>query len=225
MRTKSPTAVIIHGHHLQTPDWETLVWGTPGLSEAGRIPRGLEVAVKEGADLIIWGTGASIDPATGKKESEFTLDFARARANELAAYLGISAGEIEELLGAKSVVQLETTNTKNETLEALTLCHERDIHTVFLVSSPTHIPRCLLTAIQFHDQFPELVVCGVAADTSVPYWDPKDVAVVEPAHRPDRDGSPFNLLAKRMARARKDARAPELYKDMEKLMDDFEKEG
>lgn len=222
MRTKQPTAVIIHGLHLQTPDWKLLAWGTDDLSQVGRIPRGLEVAVKEDAELIIWGTAASEDPETGKKESEFTRDFARERSKELEAYLDVPEEKLMRLLSDCSVVQLESTNTKNETLEALQLCHDHGIHTVYLVSSPTHVPRCLLTAIQFQAQFPELVLCGVSAETSVPYWDPKDVAIVEPAHRPDRDDSPFNLLAKRMARARKDTRAPKLYKDVEKLLDAFE---
>ena len=66
---------------------------------------------------------------------------------------------------------------------------------------------------------------GVAAETTKEYWDPKETVVVEPSHRPDRSEVPFNLLAKRMASARKHAdRAPKLYKDIEALIEAFENE-
>ncbi len=94
MISKSPTAVLIHGHHLQAPNWEIFVWGTEGLREVGRIPRGIEVAVKEDAELIIWGTGASVDPETGKKESEYTYSFALDHAEELSKYVGLSVAEV-----------------------------------------------------------------------------------------------------------------------------------
>ena len=225
MLSRSPSAVIIHGHHLQAPEWEKLVWGTPELTEVGRIPRGIEVAVKEGVEVIVWGTGASTDPATGKKESEFTQAFALDHADELAQYVVESKDEITTLIKERSVLQLETKNTKDEIYEALKVCKEKGIHTLYLVSSPTHVARCLLTACQYQSEFPGIVFYGVAAETSTDFWSPKDVAVIEPSHRPDRSEAPMNLLAKRMASARKyKDRAMKLYEDIKKLIDAFDAE-
>jgi len=224
MKPKKPAAVLVHGLHLQTEGWERLVWGIPGLTEVGRIPRAIEVALKEDAELLMWGTGASVDEKTGLKESEYTQKFALDHVNELAAYTGRTVEEITRIISQRSVLQLETTNTKNETAEALSLCAERGINTLYLVSSPTHVPRCLLTAIQLSKEPHGIVLCGVPADTSTEHWQPKDVAVVEPSHRPDRDESPFNLLAKRMASARKyEEEAPVLYRDIEKCLDEFDR--
>lgn len=224
MNTKEPVAVLIHGHHLQAPDWEHFVWGERDLSRVGRIPRGIEVAIKEDAQLVIWGTGASGDSKTGKKESEFTHALAIERTGELAEYLGVEESRVLDILNNRSVVQVETTNTKNETQEALKVCKENGINTLYLVSTPTHVPRCLLTACQFQEDFPDIVLIGVAAESTKDYWHPKETAVVEPSHRPDRSEVPFNLLAKRMASARKYTdEAPQLYADIEALIDVFEK--
>lgn len=222
MKSKQPVAVLIHGHHLQAPEWEKLVWGTHNLEQVGRIPRGIEIAIKEKAKLIIWGTGASEDIPSGKKESEYTNLFAITHAEELAAYVGSSKKEIIDLITQYSDVQLGTKNTKDEIREALALCKEKGIHTLYLVSSPTHISRCLLTAIQLQDEYTP-VLYGVPAETYTELWNPKDVAIVEPAHRPDRAEVPMNLLAKRMASVRKyKHRAPELYEDVKQLLDSFD---
>jgi len=223
MNPKKPCAVLIHGHHLQAPDWEHFVWGEKELGTVGRIPRGLEVAVKEDAELVIWGTGASSDPETGKKESEYTHGLALERVSDIASYLGEKKSRVLDFLENRSIIQTETTNTKNETYEALKMCKENNIRTLFLVSTPTHVPRCLLTACQFQEEFPGIVLVGVAAESTKEYWHPKETAVVEPSHRPDRSEAPFNLLAKRMASARKYSEdAPQLYSDIEALIDAFE---
>ncbi len=225
MLSKEPAAVLIHGHHLQAPDWETLVWGTEGLGSVGRIPRGIEIAVKEDAQLIMWGTGASLDLKTGKKESEYTHDLALSRASELGRYVGLTESEVAEMIRSRSYIQRETTNTKDEVYEALKLCKEKGIHTLYLVSTSTHVPRCLLTACQFQDEFPDIVLCGVAASAVTAYWSPKDTVVVEPSHRPDRADVPMQKLAKRLAGARKyPERAQRLYDDVAGLLDVFDKE-
>lgn len=225
MTPKSPTAVLINGHHLQAPEWELIIWGNKDLSRVGRIPRGIEMAVKEDAELIMWGTAASSDPETEKKESEYTQAYALAHAEELAAYVGRTKEEVVSLIESRSVVQLNSNNTKNEIHTALSLCEERDIHTLYLVSSPTHVPRCLLTAARFQEEFPDIVLCGVAAETAPDFWHPKDVSIVEPAHRPDRSEAPMNLLAKRMTTARKYKEpAARLYEDLKKRLDEFDEE-
>ncbi len=87
------------------------------------------------------------------------------------------------------------------------------------------MPRCLLTACQFQTEFPDIVFHGVATTSVTDFWHPKDTAIVEPSHRPDRSEVPFNKLAKRMASARKYTdRAPKLYGDIEASLDAFDAE-
>ncbi|MFQ5540960.1 MAG: YdcF family protein [Candidatus Paceibacteria bacterium] len=225
MEPKALSAVIIHGLHLETPEWERLVWGSNDLKEVGRIVRGIEVAIKENVDFIVWGTGASEDAETRQKESEVTLELARNRITQLAQHVGVSEELINDFLTKRSFVQCETQNTKQEVQEALALFREKGVKNIYLVSSPTHVPRCLLTAIQCSEQKDGFVLYGVAAETATNEWHPKDVSVVEPAHRADRSEAPMNLLAKRMARARKHKeRAVELHDNIKKLLDEFDEE-
>ena len=103
------------------------------------------------------------------------------------------------------------------------LCSDRSINTLYLVSTPTHVARCILTACQFQEKFPDLVLCGVAATAVTDFWHPKNTAVVEPSHRPDRADVPMEKLAKRLARARKHPeRSQQLYNDIAALLDAFE---
>jgi hypothetical protein len=62
------TAILIHGCHLQAEEWENIVWRNPRVGILGRIPRGIQLAIQEKADLIFWGTGAS--EKDGLKEAE-----------------------------------------------------------------------------------------------------------------------------------------------------------
>ena len=66
------TGVLVHGCHLEAFDWRGIVWGSPP-HELGRIPTAVYVAVKEDAEVIVFGTGAS--ERGGKKESEVTREY------------------------------------------------------------------------------------------------------------------------------------------------------
>jgi hypothetical protein len=53
------TAILIHGRHVDTDAWEKIIWGDPTHGVFGNAARGVELALKEQAALIFWGTGSS----------------------------------------------------------------------------------------------------------------------------------------------------------------------
>ena len=69
------TAVLVHGYHLEAPNWGEVVWG----GGAGRIAHGARVAEAFGADLLMVGSGASTHGDTGETEGAYTLRWLRER--------------------------------------------------------------------------------------------------------------------------------------------------
>lgn len=51
--------VVVHGYNLNAPDWEHVVVGDFEEGRLGRIPKAIYIALCEGADHILWNTGAS----------------------------------------------------------------------------------------------------------------------------------------------------------------------
>ena len=70
------TAILIHGHHLGTNNWDEVVWGNPLQGVYGRIPTGLREALRFEADIIFFPTGGS------KRDGLFEGEQARAVAQE-----------------------------------------------------------------------------------------------------------------------------------------------
>ena len=184
------TAVLIHGCHLEAVGWENIVWGNPREGILGRAPRGLLEAYRRDAALVIWGTGAS--QKDGKKESRYTFDYTMGRLGELAT-IPVSGPTypVEPLRGfllSRSALDIETQNTTEEIRAALDLCTQRGIEELYLVSSPTHVARCLQEATKLlaergnnHD----VLVYATPSDTCFADSTPADVVIVEPPHRGD----------------------------------------
>jgi len=106
-----------------------------------------------------------------------------------------------------SVVDTETQNTDQEVVEGLRVFKERGCHHAILVSSPTHLPRCLAVACKVVEQDPQIFEGSIYAspsDTCYTNASAGDVVVVEPPHRGDRDKSlddlKFHELVKRTYR-------------------------
>ena len=138
------TAILVHGCHLQANEWEKMIWGDPKNGLLGRVPRALELFDSEKADLLYFGTGES--EKDGLKESEYTLSYAVEHAAELSRFSKMDAPDIEKWFREVSVSDTESQNTGEEIRLAAVECKERGIERMILVSSPTHISRCLLTA-------------------------------------------------------------------------------
>ncbi len=197
------TAVLIHGCYLQAGDWENIVWGDPSVGRLGRASKGLQVARKEGASFIYWGTGAS--EKNGVKESQYTFDYAVAHCMELPEFADFNTDNIEQFFISGSFIDTESQTTLQETSNAMVMCMKEGIKRLILVSSPTHIARCLQSAeiIRSNFLFTGLEVFAVASDTCYEGSIPDDVLIVEPPHRADRAEIPLHETLKLAMFARK----------------------
>ena len=138
------TAVLIHGCHVQAIGWKEIVYGNLD-GRLGRVPTALEEAVNKQASLIFWGTGAS--EKKGLKESEYTYKKAiGSKLEGLASVVGRDSGELRKYITDVSYVDKKTQNTTEEIQRAIKKCKKKGITELILVSSPTHIARCLQEA-------------------------------------------------------------------------------
>ena len=196
------TGVLVHGCHLEAFDWRGIVWGSPP-HELGRIPTAVYVAVKEDAEVIVFGTGAS--ERGGKKESEVTREYMLEHFSglkEFSCFHGMDIGEHKDRMEAISVADCESRNTLDEMQAAGRIFLEKGVEKAILVSSPTHISRCIRDALAVF-QAPELATLrrnlyAVASDTSYLGGRVEDVVVFEPPHRGDRGSFLTHYIVKRI---------------------------
>lgn len=188
------TCIAIHGCHLEAKGWEHIVWGEPEAGVLGRVPRALKLWQDlNGAASLHWGTGGSWQD--GMCESQFTYQFALEWVSSLPFFSNREAGELTDAIAAASILDTKTQNTQEEIEAALAV---PGIERLILVSSPTHLPRCLQTAASLRQQQQSGVdIHAVPSDTCYAGPVPNDVAIIEPPHRGDNATMPFNALAKR----------------------------
>lgn len=199
--------ILVHGCHLLADGWENLVWGSPP-DALGRLPHAVLLAWEESAGVVVFGTGAS--EMDGKKESEVTLQYLWDHFAELSqfdALKNVPLAEAEKMMRRIAVLDKETQNTDQEVRNGLKVMAEHRCSHAILVSSPTHLPRCLACACKVVGAEPELFTRPVYAspsDTCYEGASASDVVIVEPPHRGDRDrnldGYEFHELVKRMFR-------------------------
>ena len=199
--------ILVHGCHLQADGWEFIVWGQPP-DQLGRLPHACLLAWEERSTLrrIICGTGAS-QLADGTLEADVTVDFLWARLPRLREFDGFEDVDLVELeVVLRRTVRAERTsqNTTEEVREALSAFQGESIRKAVLVSSPTHLPRCLACAGKIHEEQPNLFDGSVWASpsgTSYHGAHAGDLVVVEPPHRGDRDKTldalPFHEMVRR----------------------------
>ena len=199
------TAVLIHGCHLQAKDWENIIWGDPQNGVWGRASKGLQVAIREKPELIYWGTSAS--EKNGIKEAQYTFDYALSHVKDLEYFKRRDVQDIEQSLHRVSFIDMETQNTPQETRRAMEMCRDRGIERLVLVSSPTHVARCLQSAerVRAEGGFEGLEILATASDTCFADSTPADVLIVEPPHRGDRPEVPIHETLKLTMRFRKES--------------------
>lgn len=182
--------ILVHGCHLSADNWTRIVWGQPP-NELGRLPHAVLLAWKKQAKVVVFGTGAS--EMDGLKECEYTLKYLWDRWSDLSQFeqlKDVPLGQAMKLMRAVSVLDTETQNTDQEVTAALRVFDSQACEQAFLVSSPTHLPRCLACACKVVEQDPTLFKGGIFAspcDTCYDGCSSQDVVVVEPPHRGDRD--------------------------------------
>ena len=114
------------------------------------------------------------------------------------------------------VAETASTNTTSEVRAAFDLFSSHGIDRGFLVSSPTHLPRCLACACEAHEQVDDAhdgaafhgAVYASPSETCYESYHASDVVVVEPPHRGDRnkelDEYPFHSQVRRSFKIKPD---------------------
>lgn len=179
------TAILIHGCHLQAKDWENIIWGYPEKGIFGRVPKGLQVAQQEDARLVYFGTGAS--EKEGIKEAQYTYDYCMDMSRHWYSF-SKDPFQLGKKIKERTFIDTESQTTPQEVARCIEMCKERGIEKLILVSSPTHIARCLQSAekIRAEGDFKGLQIVATASDTCFVDSTPADVLIVEPSHRGDR---------------------------------------
>lgn len=216
-------AVLIHGCHLQADEWEKIVFGGDG--HLGRVPIGIEEAIHKKAALIFWGSGAS-QTSDGKTESEYTFSQAIGpKLKHLALHVKKDSQGLFQYLKQISYIDHKSQNTAEELDLAIKECLSRNISELILISSPTHIARCLQEACKIKFKQPDIPIKFYARASETCFADstPADVTVIEPPHRKDKPKVPFHLAAKRLFPLLRNPKvAFEFYHAWSRLLDEHE---
>ncbi len=241
------TGVLVHGCNLNIENWRYVAWGDPP-SAMGRIPQGLLTAWEMEADVIVFGTGASQkefrlgnSPRSGETllEAEYSMEYLRMHFDNLqrfaqwrpfvarkqAAGEDIGPEQWETLKAdclGRIVLDLQSQNTVEEIEHAATLFAQQGIDRIVLVSSPTHIVRCLRDATSLFAERTEFQrfsnhLLAVPSNTCYEGTSPSDVVVIEPPHRPDRHVVPTHRRIQRMLALQKLNQ-----NDLVKLIEEFD---
>lgn len=212
------TGVLVHGCHLGAFDWRGIAWGHKDKQMLGRIPKGVLVAHEYDADVVIFGTGASKKTvienegtdrqvSVEKVEGQYTLDYMLRHFEDLhdfRQFKGLDLGHLKRRMTEISIADVESTNTVTELRNAAIEFGKRDIQRFMLVSSPTHISRCIKHACSvlmtddlrhFHDR-----LLATPSDTCYMGHRPEDVVIFEPPHRKDKHSQPLHLNMSRVLR-------------------------
>ena len=195
------TGILVHGYNLDADRWESVAWGIPD-DQVGRVPMGVFLALSEQAEVMVFGSGAS--KKDGLLESEATALLMRERFDALAGF-SLFENYLPEVANPdsnlrykeriESILHLDTgsRNTREEIEHAGRVFVDEGVERVILVSSPTHLPRCLRDACAVFEENGELSLLrnGLYAAPSVTGYAgcaAADVVIFEPPHRPDRNG-------------------------------------
>ena len=203
------SGILIHGCHLQADDWRGIVFGNK--QKLGRVPTAIREAIHRNAKLIFWGTGAS--QKNGLKESEYTVAQALGpELKNLAQCVNQSANNLTKYLNQVSVVDKVSQNTTEEIKAALKSCEERGIKELILVSSPSHIARCLQEACKVQEkELKAIRIYATPSDTCFAGATAADVVVLEYHHRGDRPKVNFLQPARRLFQFLQDEETAKLY--------------
>ncbi|CAN0061468.1 unnamed protein product [Ectocarpus sp. 6 AP-2014] len=146
--TAARTGVLIHGCHLGAKRWRSIMWGDEQQQRLGRLPHGARLAWEESACVVVLGTGAS--ERDGVLEGRYALEYLKDNWEELGefreAFSGVDLEQMRTAVQPLLVAEVRSQNTRQELLEAGCIFREKNCNRIILVSSPTHLPRCLRDA-------------------------------------------------------------------------------
>ncbi len=186
--------ILVHGRHLDSHQWEYLVWGNPP-HQMGSLPRMVQLILNRGldtVDIIVLGTGSS--EKDGLKESEHIQNFFERHWHTLLDFESIKNhpafpedfGTFCEQIIRKIHCDTITRNTREEVAYAAD--YLKDCSEVIQITSSSHASRCIkesailmeegsISPTQMWSILPDLTPF---AETSV-----REVFISEPPHRGD----------------------------------------
>jgi len=195
------TAILVHGYHLAANGWDIVEWGIPPLK--GRIPKALELIMLENPEIVVFGSGASVSPCGKFTEGEYIMrELVNSFDTKLQHYF--PDNKVSLKYWKHKIYDIARTDTTSTcTVEELqfmrTVVQIYNIEKLILVSSPSHLPRCIRDA---HTVFSDCkclkVLCGVSSDTCYPETTAKDVVIIEPPHRKDRGWASIHKTASKI---------------------------
>ncbi len=188
-----PIGVLIHGYDLKAEKWEDVVFGDKS-GKLGRVATAIEEAVNKKAMFIFWGAGGS-ENDEGLKESQYTYQLALgAKLQQLASRINKECSELSRYLQHVSFVETSAKNTAEEVSHAVQECQKRGVKELILVSSPTHIARCLQEACKLKEQNAGIKIKFYARPSETCFANSRaaDVTIIEPNHRLNTSSTPFH---------------------------------
>lgn len=233
------TGILVHGCNLGAENWRYIAWGDPP-DDFGRIPLGVLLAYEYDASVVVFGTGASKKEYRfgGKSkgellEAEYSCEMLKDNFNDLEKFSIFSKRcksiqnedtrkEIKTRFFDSLILDKKSTTTPQEVEEAGNIFAENSVDRIILVSSPTHIVRCLRDAMTIYRSDKKYVsfsdnISAIPSFTCYEGTSAKDVAIVEPPHRPDRHVIPTHRRMERMLKLHK---LP--YEELVKLIEEFD---
>lgn len=190
--------IVLHGCHVHAQGWEYIVWGEPADGVDGRAPRALRESQKYQDPLIFFGSGGS--SRDGMTEADHTFELVCARYHEMKEFFDHSAESFRRYLTSVTHMNRTATSTTEEIIAAAEICRQQAIPKLVVVSSSTHIARCLQEALiaKADGLLPAVEVYATSADTAYAGYTVRDTVVVEPPHRGDMPQVAFHENAKKL---------------------------
>ena len=216
--------ILVHGYNHTLSDWEQCMWGNPGANVYGRASQALRIAEKYCNPVIFLGGGGSFH---GKdvSDAQMTHRLVLKKAPDLYKRSFEEGTCPRSVLEGRLYIDTDTSNTTEEVKKAFELCLEKSIPNMILVSSPTHIARCLMEALRHKESCSDnLKICAKPSDVNYAGTSTKDVMVIEPPHLPETPKVPFHRLIRRIVPFMKDRlRAESFAQELQTLIEKYEK--
>jgi hypothetical protein len=191
----------MHGCDPRVSNWSELFWGTPPY-KPGRLPKALNVAFMEGAGHLIINTADALWDRQGGETVLHRVRTDIARVFEFSCFGGFDQAAVLDHFNRTVTLDPDAHNTVEEIIRAARRIGEHAIQRLTLVSSPTHLPRCLRDACTILPEhgvdLSAVELFATPTQTSYAGADSRGVAIIEPPHRADHDGLPLHQLAARM---------------------------
>lgn len=220
------TAVLVHGHHLGTTDWEQVEWGDPAHGVYGNIPKGLVEAQRFDAETIIFGTGVS--SRDGLTEGEYAVQMAQRRAHEIPEFASMTADSFNAWFSVRAVTENSARNTPEEVRAGAYIAKARGAERLIQIACRTHSARAHNAALAVLKEDPELsyflqALYTIASDSSREGTEVRDVVIIEPPHRPDRQKVYFNKTLRYVTEHLNDPEAEKLNLAIARAIEEYRK--